>query len=126
MSKKSWMAEFYPVDASVPKTPKAALLHSIQKWEGLRKVNLKKHNIYAWGKSLVSGNNRFMYIDSSTCALCVVCQCNKCPLYMARDECRCDDPNSEYDKNNAPFQCFSVSGNPEPMIAFLEKALGEL
>lgn len=44
MSLITWKAKFYPEPANARMSKRDALLHSLRKWEGLTKENLKKHD----------------------------------------------------------------------------------
>lgn len=45
MSLQSWQDEFYPVEADQPQTQLDAARHSLQKWQGVMKKNLKRHGL---------------------------------------------------------------------------------
>lgn len=55
MSIKTWKEEFYPVKPRKSMTTKEAIEHSLRKWEGLRKSNLKKHGLEQvfWGDAIL-------------------------------------------------------------------------
>ena len=78
MSMKTWKEEFYPIKADKCKK-KDALKHSLQKWIGLRKSNMIKHelNYYISKKTelaqyciLCDENDSCFCVDDSSCALC--------------------------------------------------------
>lgn len=87
MSIKTWKNEFYPVSATSRMSKKAAIKHSIKKWEGLLPENLKKHGVVLNGLGDVCENlgSHFCFeISTDTCALCEKYFndiCSKCPLY---------------------------------------------
>jgi hypothetical protein len=130
MSKKSWKEEFYPVAISKVKSEIDSIKHSLQKWIGLRKKNLKKHGIE-------EGSNNYAYaywypiwIDMTTCALCrnFCCEeeyfnsknnkggCSACPLFKHLKE-RCDC------KKSSPYMIWEKRNDPEPMIKALKACL---
>ena len=83
MSIKTWKKEFYPVSATSRMSKKAAIEHSIKKWEGLLPENLKKHVVISKYGDIHDDEINFEISDQS-CALCqkyfLEC-CIKCPLY---------------------------------------------
>lgn len=120
MSLDSWKKEFYPIDADDVKIEDACD-HSIKKWEGLRKENLAKHDVYVTGCVIEDKTGDYMLISSSSCALCRYFEhtggkhgCQKCPLYEALDFHRCDDKRS-----TDPYGEWFDSRNPESMIKYL-------
>ena len=138
MSIKSWLAEFYPVDAQDAEdmTNLQAVRHSLQKWTGLRKENLAAHEVCIGEeyhpKAVVpikrsksfSNPDRILRIDNNTCALCVkhadVDFCRTCPLARARGR-QCDR-SAYFRKNTSPWRAWVDNFDPEPMIALLLKA----
>jgi len=143
MSLKTWKAEFYSVlAADVPESD--AVQHSLTKWIGLRKENLEKHRVVLHQKLLVGmGTVPFseftdsFYVDSESCALCIhhlkygasnigkTNGCSSCPLYQLRDT-RCDRRKSGLSSGTigkSPYEEFTISGNPEPMIEALTRCL---
>jgi len=88
MSLKTWKKEFYPIPAD--KCPKSkAIAHSLQKWTGALKKNLKKHGCFIAATSVDDDDDRLLFgIDT-----CAACQhylhgdrdCSECPLYIVRD-----------------------------------------
>lgn len=137
MSLKTWKAEFYPKKPSKSMSTREAIEHSIQKWIGLRRGNLKKHGVVrGWpGTSIGAvGTISGMNIDTESCALCkkffqspwafvaggiveVKQGCPKCPLTLVLGH-TCDYTSE------APYgKWVSGGSNPEPMIRALKKAL---
>lgn len=119
MSLKTWKEEFYPIDAGYV-SEEDAVEHSLRKWIGLRKGNLDKHSV-SNGYLGVSDGDDYVYIDSSTCALCqryfddeAVNECASCPLFDLLGK-RCDNGDA------SPFVIWGECENPEPMIAALEQ-----
>lgn len=111
MSDKSWMKEFYPVDADLV-DEKDAIKHSLVKWYGLRKESLEKHGL----------TEPPIDIDDSSCALCrayysfyEVTRCSKCPLYQYLGR-----PCASILCGTYEFDHYTDKGDPEPMIAALE------
>lgn len=133
MSLESWKQEFYPIEANEV-SKENAISHSIRKWEGLRKENLKKHGVYVKGSlSWLIDNiaDKTFILRSSTCALCYLYyegfsntnQCLECPLYRIRNNVQCDEKmkNEKY----SPYSNLhdrGRNGSPEPMIMWLKLA----
>lgn len=84
MSIETWKKEFYPVSATSRMSKKAAIEHSIKKWEGLLPENLKKHNVVISRYGVIYDGKINFEISDQSCALCQKyfgeC-CIKCPLY---------------------------------------------
>ena len=137
MSLKSWKKEFYPKSAkSLRGGDLVRVRHSLQKWRGLTKDNLKRHDVECVGGDVTEYDKepdphygRFIKadlpIDSESCALCVKYfdkeaasgeRCYKCPLVEVRGK-PCDRPFL-----NSPFTVWQERSNPQPMIELLEKA----
>lgn len=145
MSGESWKAEFYPVDASAlvgsyleyDKQAEIEMVkHSLQKWKGLTKENLEKHEVsLGWSSYALiekkddctaGANYPFMEIDNESCALCQAFlyeednynRCGKCPLYrLLGDSCDC---------GHGPYSEWIGKGNAKPMISDLERTLAML
>lgn len=84
MSIETWKKEFYPVRATSRMSKKAAIEHSIKKWEGLLPENLKKHEVVIDVCGDVHDDEINFEICDESCALCqkyVHERCIKCPLY---------------------------------------------
>lgn len=84
MSIKTWKEEFYPRSAASRMSNKAAIEHSIKKWEGLLPENLKKHGVVLDRCGDIHDDEVKFEISDLSCALCQKyfweC-CIKCPLY---------------------------------------------
>jgi len=130
MSLETWKEEYYPVDA-VRCKKKDALEHSLQKWIGLRKTNLKKHKMHESNGDIRSENpidNEYFVVSGSTCALCHVylnnldsiSPCKKCPLSIARNDIACDRVSRN---RKSTYHRFVNDANPEPMIRLIRKAI---
>lgn len=109
MSKHSWIAEFYSVEARTVKA-EDALEHSIKKWEGASPENLMKHSV-VMDRGTIEGYDGTVVHDfwTGTCALCVQYYepgCDCCPIKP------CGDDFAELVRNN----------DPEPMLKALYKA----
>ena len=143
MGIQSWKEEFYSVEAQdVPE--KEAIAHCILKWEGLRKCNLRKHNVKVnqdnWGYIPI-------HADAETCALCHIYyhtlhkikgkfpnndididkeysknidKCINCPLYKVRGNVSCY-LSLEFEEES-PYSAYIDYGNAEPMLAWLRLA----
>ena len=125
MSIESWKAEFYPIGAKdVPK--QHALGHSIIKWHGLRKENLRKHGCrILWRSEVVDDAGCGLEIDANSCALCTYywshSGCGSCPLAIARGGVACD--KERHDEQFSPYKHWLRTGNPMPMLGWLHLAL---
>jgi hypothetical protein len=119
MSLATWKKEFYP-KAAGNVSQKSALAHSLRKWRGLTKVNLKKHGLVMDYECLSDGKPETpcIIIDDSSCALCQCFYyalagepCATCPIMlMTRDSC-----HEVYD------DAIYGSKSPTKMIKLLEK-----
>lgn len=126
MSLLTWLATFYPeaaediADADV--SDSALVRHSLRKWEGLRKENLKKHGLrLRLFNGEIEGEEGAFPIDASSCALCQRYllpknKCEGCPLYEVLEGVWCD-------ADGHPYRIWRREGNPEPMIQALQEAL---
>lgn len=110
MSIETWKQEFYPVPASEATSDvHTALDHSIRKWTGLLKKNLKKHGLTASWPRIWEGRKSFP-ITTDTCALCHLYHdaCDLCPLGGC-----------------GPFSAFCIwaeIGDARPMLTKLKQA----
>jgi len=134
MSLQTWMDEFYPTPTRKFPTELEAVEHSLRKWKGLTKENLKKHHVIKSGSLLRDDAYERFFIDSTTCALCQqhtensedFADCDKCILKKVNvsefdgQHYRCDATLLE--KGVGIYQEFVSYGNPQPMIELLEKA----
>lgn len=121
MSLKTWKEEFYKVEASqVPQ--EEALQHSLTKWIGLRRENLAKHEVERNG-FLLGDTDIILAIDGTSCALCLLYvdeSCHSCPLRKAKE-----DQGYFYTGDHC-WKEYSIqirTGNPEPMIRLIQKAI---
>lgn len=124
MSLKTWKAEFYPRPAESVKTKRAAVLHSIRKWEGLLPENLKRHGVEVDMGDLIDEYGKLFQMDESSCALCQLYlndTCVSCPLSQARGSVPCD--SEKRSENTAPYKTWFSSDDPKPMLRWLRKAL---
>ncbi len=123
----SWEKEFYPFTAEEAcYTELQAVDHSILKWKGLTKENLEKHDLVKEHDGLrIIGHNPYfdLRISAKTCALCLRYNndgcCDGCPLAEVRGDINCSE---SIDGENSPFDHWVGTGNPQPMIEWLEKA----
>jgi hypothetical protein len=132
MSVHTWKAQFYYPDAEVyageipsNEVNLRATEHSIIKWEGLRKENLRKHKVRKLAqdnRTLTDGVNYFTAGGGSDCALCLVNResCRTCPLWESRDGVACDQPAA--DEEVDPYEAWVGWSDPEPMIKALYAA----
>ena len=112
MSKKSWLEEFYPVEAENVEE-RDAVAHSLQKWTGLRAKSLKRHELITPP----------IPVDGYSCSLCVIYRegsddCDKCPLYLLRNGVQCDEQAD--DEEEPPYFDYIDYSDPEPMIELLQ------
>ena len=123
MSIKTWEKQFYPVDVSEKFTNLEAVQHSLKKWRGLARVELKKHGLTTTASSIKDDDGYRFHIDSISCALCykhdVLDNCQTCPLNRVRGR-RCDVVRA--DEDHSPWGMWMEDHNPQPMIMWLEKA----
>lgn len=115
----AWKKEFYPIPASRVKRENA-VDHSLQKWIGFEKKNLKKYGLTVQD---FFDNEDVFKVDQYTCALCVQYVnngCVDCPLFIVRDGIQCD--NDKFSEIRSPYSAFVDKSNPRPMIAWLKKA----
>ena len=113
MSLETWKAEFYPIEAAEVETERHAAQHSLQKWIGLRPENMKRHEVFQVMRSVKDRRDR-LCVDQNSCALCQVHQdsCSACALADFTNSCA----GPSY-----PYSVWGRDGNPEPMIAALQK-----
>lgn len=132
MSLKTWKKEFYPIDADET-TKKEAAAHSLRKWKGLTRENLRKHGLYRNGRAIreagdpwgydLEGKPTIMYMDADSCALCHHFMwadadvCVACPLAKVLGGTPCDRGEQ------SPFRAFERMGRPAKMINALEKTV---
>jgi len=127
MSLQTWKEEFYPIEACEV-SEENAIQHSLTKWIGLRKRNLKKHNINVDGDCIEDYHDydgESFHIDTESCALCChylkysprESSCASCPLYKQPGNMACD-----YGENS-PYWIWISDNNPEPMIKALRACL---
>jgi hypothetical protein len=117
MSLQTWKEEFYPIPASECRK-EDAVKHSLRKWIGLKKENLKKHGLRHLGGSWISeveNNENGIVTSSPSCALCTLFVCGpesgiRCPI-LGFSGRTCDDQ----------YQCFTVDKHPECMIKLLSE-----
>lgn len=99
MSLETWKAEFYPTPAAefapnpcgAPPDLLGAVQHSIQKWEGLRSVNLQEHGakVDEFRVGALYFNGQGLYVGGDTgCALCHASPrgCRSCAWAKAHGE----------------------------------------
>lgn len=127
MTLKSWCKEFMPKMPTKRLTKLQAIEHSLRKWKGLTKANLKKHDLSREHYWIEDGEkDSLLDIDADTCALCVKYYddkadtfrdaCLACPLFRTLGK-PCDHLKS------SPYAIWKDTGNPNPMIRALEKTL---
>lgn len=125
MSIQSWKDEFITHTGNLSTDGK-------NKWIGIRKENLKRHGLFQHEDDLCVGTDDPHQCDTHSVfniSECVLCDeyaeygCVGCPLYIVRDDCSCDVlTKSEAEKGINPPYGAGVYGDPEPIIAWLEKA----
>ena len=99
MSLNSWKKEFYGKMSDAKKSEIKALQHSIQKWTGLLKKNLKKHKCNISFVDIYDDGDEPFSISGDTCALCerhrnssnIIADCGAtCSLGIYREGYACD------------------------------------
>lgn len=130
MSIQSWKDEFITNTGNLSTDGK-------NKWIGVRKANLEKHGLIQYGIYLYTAGDDPQHSDTeavfdlSACGLCTVYAfrsegCPECPLSLVRGGVSCDyvPPEEETElEYSAPwYVATSALPDPEPMIAWLEKA----
>ena len=122
MSLSTWMRKYYKQEA-VSVLKRNALEHSILKWTGLLKKNLKEHHLVVDGRGIVDKRyNRFV-VDDRSCALCIHYEdagCGDCPLFKVLGNRRCDDNFS--DGTISPYRSWVWGGIAKPMLMWLKRA----
>ena len=141
MGLEAWKKRFYPVSADTflgkpdnYETQRAAIEHSILKWNGLRHENLIGHGCGFVARAVVDlfNQSKLVKINGDSCALCALNwrellddsgtdQCAKCPLFQSRDGVPCDRG-----AKNQPELYVPGLDDPEVMIDGLQKALAWL
>jgi len=135
MSTQSWKDEFYSVEAydTSLDTDLKCVDHAIQKWTGLYRPNLVRHNTtHARGDQHIDNvcDSNPLEINAKSCALCVRhirkipgSKCGDCPLAKVRGGVPCDEYRSKLDDSGeAPYAEWKVKDNPTPMLNWLYKA----
>jgi hypothetical protein len=110
MSQETWRAEFYPIEASrVPSED--AVAHSLQKWRGLTKANLRKHRL----------SESPILVDGSTCAMC---QCFYNPLLSVSGSGCSECPGKAANGRacDTAYDTWSYSDDTRPMLRWLKRA----
>lgn len=135
MSLKSWKREFYrPINRATSSWLKACE-HSLRKWEGATKPNLRAHGLVWDGDSIAEKPTRGQFywdidsleFDDDTCALCRRAdeiidkqfngqgyRCSVCPLVAIQGGVDCTQGGS-------PFDYYYQTGRPAKMIRALRK-----
>jgi len=128
MSMIAWTKRYYPVSARRRMSELAAVQHSLRKWEGLRKKILAEYKIKKYDNKIISDGAVSLEINEETCALCKKFRsgdnCGDCPLYLVRGCVQCDYAMSR--EEEGPYEYWVTTGNPEPMIAWLELTLSAM
>lgn len=136
MSLKNWKKEFYSPMVPATKSWLKACEHSLRKWEGATKANLRKHELHWNGAGVeekIEDDTEYwnavnLEFNDDTCALCQradmliakskpgrdVHRCSVCPLVAIQGGIDCTDMDS-------PFDTYYETGNPTRMIAALRK-----
>ena len=136
MSIKTWIKEFYSKPAKEV-SKKNALAHSILKWEGLLKKNLKKHGLsksrddgfieHGMAHFVATSQKNYFDVNADSCALCEVHwrdanygSCGDCPLFKVRGDVSCARPRG--DEDDSPYDKFIDNNDARPMLKWLKKA----
>ena len=103
MSLDTWKAKFYQIPADKCKK-KDATAHSILKWSGLKKSELRKHGVTNYVYFISDEQGHELAIDGGACALCTFHwrsetdyrdKCFQCPGVIANGY-PCDDAYGAY------------------------------
>ena len=140
MSLETWKAVYYPVPADQV-SAEDSLLHTKQKWTGMRRENLERHGVHTiekflfdvpvpTGRNLVDDTDEFR-IGSLSCALCChylhrekpKTSCAMCPLFQVREGIACTSVRPEDSKGRSPFNNWILYADPEPMLDLIEIAI---
>lgn len=119
MSLKTWKQEFYTCEAKSRKAAKDPIGHSLRKWEGLLKKNVKKHEVYVVGLTLADSSNNSLEIDADSCALCRVFYDDDADVGSECD--RCQILKATGSTCLAKFDSFWSKNDPRPMVNLLRK-----
>jgi hypothetical protein len=133
MTLKSWFDEFMPIPASkAHKTDLEAIEHSLKKWQGLTKANLKKHGLELTifnNICEIDNSNKKLVINCDSCALCLKhTRCHRtlnCSLQAVRENARACDEQT-FSETISPWHAWGRNGDPKPMIRLLKKALAAM
>lgn len=128
MSLATWKKKFYATPASSVRGRVNCVKHSLRKWRGLRKSNLRAHDILQDYKNIYGIAGECLTIDEVSCALCqqyvddsaLAQRCIRCPLSKTLDDRRCDW------KEDSPYGKWLETGDALPMIRALERTLKRL
>jgi hypothetical protein len=116
MSVESWKAEFFPSGA-YEVTESESVAHSLKKWRGFTKENLKKHGV------TIKELDKFDLFTMETCALCQsYALCQNCPIGKKNQTCGTRIGHGE---KSDPYSIFRATQNPLPMIKLLEEIENE-
>lgn len=161
MSIQTWIEEFYPITAEtfissfkfrsdINSRMKELydielLKHALLKWEGLRKDNLKKHNVYKSYNSIKDIHsdinqikelneklitNQEISISSVTCTLCIEYDhniyCGTCPIRYKTNQCSTGNIDIFTNETRYAYGEFLHNDDPEPMIKILKETIIEL
>lgn len=141
MSARTWLKEFYPVEAvtfsgkrRTKKNLLAALDHSDRKWDGMRSRNLSRHKVILFSYELWEGDKVFLSICGGSCALCQIVGrekskdsgfehffcCNRCPVFKVRGGVPCDELRPR--EKMAPYHQLNHGDGPARMLYWLKRA----
>ena len=129
MTIETWKKEFYTKDAKSKMTKRQAVEHSIKKWNGLTKANLKKHLVFKdnFSNQIYDNEINWFSINDESCALCVKYYegaldegCEKCPLFVSLGR-PCANPS-----RFSPYDDYYKKSNPSKMIKVLEETLEKI
>lgn len=142
MSIATWKKEFCPIPAKETKhlTVLEALDHSIQKWVGFSRRNLKKHGlevaIGSYGRVAdIKTGALHTVARCDQCALCVkFCRgkedelCTQCPVYITRGGKSCDhEPALDLRRiAESPWGAFVEGADPSKMLRIMRRARKQL
>jgi len=118
MSLGTWKHEFYPTPASRCKKADA-LAHVLRKYLGTRKRAMKRHSVEIKRNAVTDGKSELLF-NHTTCAFCkFYCKGDRCspecPLVVS--------PKEDCFTKTSSYQVWWRTGDPEPMIRALRRAI---
>lgn len=125
MGLSDWIEKYIGCDDYLneqSKHPLQAVIHSLNKWQGLQQKVLEQYKLKRRGKALLGTQNKPLRINDVNCSLCLYSQdlakskhevyyCGYCPGAIANGKTCL-----------GAYDDFSKTGDVEPMLKWLRKA----